>query len=106
MENDAATIGDYLHLLGSAHRFGIDHMLQRAAMVLQTTAEKYLQDLTGDSFFYAFKFEVDSPELHVVDLGIQYEEDLTPALLDLVKGESVPIDPSDGRWQYLPQIAP
>jgi hypothetical protein len=102
LELNASTIGEYLQLLVSAHRFGIDHMLEHAATVLQLTAEKYGQDVLDTSFFRAFTFELDEPTLTVTDLGITHEWDLRPALLDLVKGEAVPADTTDGKWQALP----
>jgi hypothetical protein len=106
IELDSPTIAEYLHTLVSAHRFGIDHLLQYAAIVLQTTAEKYAQDLVDTSFFFGFRFELERPELDVEDLGLNYEWDLRPALLDIVKGESVPADVTDGNWQELPNYAP
>jgi hypothetical protein len=102
IENDGSTIGDFLRSLVSAHRFGIDTLLEHAGGVLQATSEKYAQELVDKSFFYATRVEVVDPHLEVVDLGVIADWHLDPTLLDLVKGEPVPIDVRDGKWKELP----
>jgi hypothetical protein len=104
IEMNASTIGEYLMLLVSAHRFGIDTMLKHSSVVLQLTAEKYARDVVDISFFSSSVLDIISPELRVVDLGINYDWQLGPKLLDLVKGTSVDADVSDGKWQELPLL--
>jgi hypothetical protein len=106
IEGDASTIGSYMRLLVSAHRFGLDQMLEHAAIVLQATAEKYAQDLVDRSFFYAFVVRVEDPELRVENRHADLEWRFEPELLDLVKGETVPADVAYGNWQELPLLSP
>jgi len=102
IEMDASTIGEYMQLLVSAHRFGMDALLEHSAAVFTCTSEKYAQELIDTSFTRSFKLEVEKPHLDVTDIPIDVRTSLQPGLLDLLKGTSSSIDTSNGKWQDLP----
>ncbi len=105
IEMDASTIGEYLKMLVSAHRFGIDTLLEYAGAVLTCTTEKYARELIDMSFTHVFKLEVLSPHLEIIDHPNTIESSLQPGLLDIKKGTSTPVDTSNGKWQDLPILA-
>lgn len=104
IESDASTIGEYINILVSAHRFGIDELLQHSSIILQMTAEKYGQDITDNSFFYTYTIRVDKPNIDITNQDNEIEFKLDPYLFDIVKGEIVPVNAEDGNWQELPLL--
>lgn len=90
-EHDASTIGEYLTILCSAHRFGIDALLQHSSRVLLATSEKYLRELYGVSFMDSYKLEIDAPIPEVVSRKLDYSLDYRPYTYSWSTNTSIPL---------------
>jgi hypothetical protein len=95
VEHEGSSIGEYLRLLTSAHRFSLDRILRDASLILMMTSETYMNALTGASFIACTRLEVEKPSIRVYDLHMDYNLSGSPELYDLVKGNDVPLNEKD-----------
>lgn len=95
VEHEGSSIGEYLRLLTSAHRFSLDRILRDASLILMMTSETYINVFSGESFIACNRLEVEKPSIRVYDMHMDYDLSGLPELFDLVKGNDVPLNEKD-----------